>query len=228
MKIFVAYGYNDRDKWIPEQVFPLISAFGFEVETGEQTYDGDIPAVVKSKIRMSDGLMGFLTRRDPKNGKWTTHRWVTDELALASGHDKRLLEIRETDVDDQGGLVGNHQRIEYDEASRDKCLVDIAEALGVWNRSQPIKLRLNLKDVDSDQFEDMLDGLVCMYNIRLGNYVGDQQQAAIIPYDSGNFVDIPTHGPGTLVRIELKYGAEKWSSKYSPLDLCGVDLKKVP
>ena len=35
MRIFVAYGYNDRDKWIEKMVFPVIEAFGAEVETGE-------------------------------------------------------------------------------------------------------------------------------------------------------------------------------------------------
>ena len=31
MKIFVGYGYNDRDRWVEQFVFPIIEAFGSEV-----------------------------------------------------------------------------------------------------------------------------------------------------------------------------------------------------
>jgi hypothetical protein len=29
MKVFVGYGYNDRDSWIEEQVFPIFRGMGF-------------------------------------------------------------------------------------------------------------------------------------------------------------------------------------------------------
>lgn len=40
MKIFIAYGYNDRDKWIREMVPKSVRAFGSDSETGEETYNG--------------------------------------------------------------------------------------------------------------------------------------------------------------------------------------------
>jgi hypothetical protein len=63
MKIFVAYGYNPRDEWVPNLVFPIIRAFGAEVVTGERTYSGTIPDVIQNRVRASDALIGFLTRR---------------------------------------------------------------------------------------------------------------------------------------------------------------------
>jgi hypothetical protein len=38
MRIFVGFGYNERDRWIRDMVFPLIPAFGDEVVTGEEAY----------------------------------------------------------------------------------------------------------------------------------------------------------------------------------------------
>jgi hypothetical protein len=35
MRIFVGYGYNDRDKWIEDLVFPLLESFGCDVVEGK-------------------------------------------------------------------------------------------------------------------------------------------------------------------------------------------------
>ena len=100
MKIFIAYGYNERDKWIKDLVFPLVNAFGSEIETGEETYDGTIPQVVRIKIERSDALIGFTTKREPLNPASTlTHRWVIEELAAAIALDKKFVEVREIGVD---------------------------------------------------------------------------------------------------------------------------------
>ena len=65
MKIFVAYDYNEREKWIKEMVIPIIEAFGAEVEIGEATYDGSIPESVKNKIRQAlpDNIVGLTLSR---------------------------------------------------------------------------------------------------------------------------------------------------------------------
>ena len=38
MKIFVGYGYNDRDKWIEDLVFPLIEAFDDTPVAGKEIF----------------------------------------------------------------------------------------------------------------------------------------------------------------------------------------------
>ena len=38
IKIFVGYGYNERDSWIERFVFPLVKAFGAEVEKKGDTW----------------------------------------------------------------------------------------------------------------------------------------------------------------------------------------------
>jgi hypothetical protein len=64
MKIFVAYGYNDRDRWIPDLVFPIIRAFDDEVITGEELQGEQITDAVRRKIQQSDALIAFATIRE--------------------------------------------------------------------------------------------------------------------------------------------------------------------
>jgi len=40
MRIYIGYGYNERDKWIEDYVIPLVVAFGCEVAHGKAVYGG--------------------------------------------------------------------------------------------------------------------------------------------------------------------------------------------
>src|SRR5262245_27372130 len=131
MKIFIAFGFNERDRWVKNMVFPIIEAFGDQVITGDEMYGEEIPDEVHRKIVKSDALIGFLTRRldEPKG----THHWVLQELSLAKMLRLRFVEVRETGVSDQPGFTGMHQRITYDEARRDECLLALVTTLGRWH-----------------------------------------------------------------------------------------------
>jgi hypothetical protein len=85
MKIFVGYGYNDRDKWIEDLVFPLMRAFGAEPISGKEIPGQKLDEGIKELIRKSDAVIGFVTRRGDKreDGLYATHRWVTDEISLS-------------------------------------------------------------------------------------------------------------------------------------------------
>ena len=65
MKLFVGYGYNARDEWIEELVFPLIQSFDFEVESGKGLEGQSLSEQVKKRIEKSRAAIGFCTRRDP-------------------------------------------------------------------------------------------------------------------------------------------------------------------
>src|SRR2546425_7914723 len=64
MRIFVGYGYNERDKWIEDYVIPLVIAFGCEVVHGKAVYGGALPDEGMKAIRTSDAVIGFTTRRE--------------------------------------------------------------------------------------------------------------------------------------------------------------------
>lgn len=227
MKIFVAYGYNDRDKWIKEMVFPIIKAFGAEVETGEDTYVGSIPDSVKRKIQFSDALMAFTTRRETQdNVVWQTHRWVIEELAAAAMLGKKTVEIREKGVDQQGGLTQANQRIIYDENARDKCLIEIVKAIGVWQSSNLVRVQLLPEGIRGDLQPLLSDqGLSCKYVIRTGNFVADEVPAKIERIKGGLFIDVPQINSDSLIQISIRYGNREWSSDYESLNSYGIHLR---
>ena len=101
MKIFVGYGYNDRDKWIEEHVFDLIRAFGVEPISGKEIYGEQLEDGVRRQIRECDAFLGFTTRRDKlQDGRYTTHRWVTDEIIAGTTlvHDGTIVHKPTLDV----------------------------------------------------------------------------------------------------------------------------------
>ena len=50
MKVFVGFGYNQRDAWIKELIFPLIKFFDGEILTGEDIYGEVLTDGVRNKI----------------------------------------------------------------------------------------------------------------------------------------------------------------------------------
>ncbi len=58
MRIFVGYGYNDRDKWVEDFVFPLIEAFGDTPVAGKEIFGQNLNDGVRGLIKECDALMG--------------------------------------------------------------------------------------------------------------------------------------------------------------------------
>ncbi|HEV3210112.1 MAG TPA: hypothetical protein VGY91_07590, partial [Chthoniobacterales bacterium] len=63
MKIFVGYGYNERDEWIEDSAFRLVKAFGDEVTSGKEIFGQILDIGVRDEIARSHALIGFTTRR---------------------------------------------------------------------------------------------------------------------------------------------------------------------
>lgn len=151
MKIFVGYGYNSRDLWIESLVFRLIDAFGDSVESGKEIFGQNLDEGVKAKIAECDALIGFTTRREQigTSDAWTTHQWVRDELLTAANAARPIpfVEVRETQVQEPGGMLAGRARINYNEANRALCLVEIAEAIGRWHQ-QPASFDIELMPED--------------------------------------------------------------------------------
>ncbi|SRR6266446_8544840 len=228
MNVFVAYGYNQRDEWISEMVVPLVRAFGSDVVTGEETYDApNIPASVLAKIHRSDALIGFTTRRATQdNVIWQTHQWVVMELAAAFALNKRVVEVREVGVDPQGGLTQGLQRISYDANARDKCLVEIVKAMGVWHQADTVKIQLLPEGVANNDLRPLLDqGLSCKYIIKTGNFEDGPFDAKIQRIKGGLFIDTPSVPKDGLIQISIRFGNKVWSSDYESIDSYGIHLR---
>jgi hypothetical protein len=229
MRIFVGYGYNARDRWIEELVFPIINAFGDEVTTGEHLQGEQITDGVRNTIRQSDAMIGFLTRRGERDGvgKWGTHRWVTDELSFALANDLKVVEVREHEVDDQGGIIGDRQRLVYDPDARDRCLVEIVKAVGRWHQGRALKFQLLPQEFGEEIFPVLNSkDLRCTYRYMDDDFESQKLPTEIVPIESGLFVRMKHIPRGALVQVQVESRGNVWTSPYVGTDALAIRLRK--
>ncbi len=132
-RIFASYGYNERDRWIEDRVFPLLESLGFQVLQGKDMHGDVLQDAIKQRIDQCDALVAFSTIRESvKNEQFNTHPWVRDELTYALGRQKPILEVREEGVNKIEGLAGNRQYIKLDPRDRLSCAVELVVALRKW------------------------------------------------------------------------------------------------
>jgi hypothetical protein len=99
MKVFVGFGYNDRDQWIETQVFPILLGMGFTVVDGGDVHGQILQPAVETLIDQSDAAIGFFTIRDGQgDADFTSHIWVRDEMVYANAKGKPLIPIQEEGV----------------------------------------------------------------------------------------------------------------------------------
>ncbi len=131
MRVFVGFGYNERDSWIETQVFPILQNMGFVVVDGKYWYGESLQDQVKSLIKQSDAVVGFLTIRDPAStGDFNSHLWVQNELVYAVGLEKPIIPIREENVRVPDAILGNIQYIMLRQNDRLACVSELVRALG--------------------------------------------------------------------------------------------------
>jgi hypothetical protein len=234
MKIFVAFGYNQRDAWIPELVFPVIEAFGDEVVTGEDEQGENIPDETKERIRSSDALIAFATKRlaegqQADGNGMMTHRWVTDELTTAITYKLPLVEVREDGVDEQSGLAGrDRQIIRYKESERDKCLVALVKTLGRWHKRNNLTLTV-LPDECVQELGPKVrnnPNLRCYYKTLLDFDESEEVKTKIYASKGGLFVLIRDVPRGALIQLRVECGDENWVSNYESTDSYGIYLRR--
>jgi hypothetical protein len=227
VKIFVGYGYQTRDEWVEELVFPIIEAFGAEVVSGKEIFGQRLSTGVLRQIEKCDALIGFLTKREGHNSNGNTHRWVIEELAAAISHNIRVLEVREVGVTDQGGLAGDRQRIGYDEQKRDRCLVEIVKAIGLWHRTGDVKIQL-LPRQFVDEIRPLLQqpGFRCSYNLIEGNNEVWDKEAKVVPITGGLFMSLKDVSLDALIQVQVAAQGISWRSDFEPIEQLRIHLSK--
>lgn len=229
MKIFVGYGFNERDQWVEDLVFPIIQAFGDDVITGKELQGEIITESVTQKIQQSNALIGFATRRDRINieEKWTTHRWVIDEMATALTIGLPIIEVREKGVDDQGGIIGNRQRIDYEENKRDICMVDLVKTIGRWHEGSSIKLQLLPDEYAQEMYSLLRDPrLRCAYKLLVDGRESNDIPIKIFPIKGGLFVEAKNVPRQALIQVQVEHQGTTWISDYESTDSIGIRLRK--
>lgn len=229
MKIFVGYGYNDRDRWIEGYVFDLIRAFGGEPVTGKETFGEQLEDGVRQQIKDCDALLAFTTRRKKMaNGKYTTHQWVTDEIVTAIDSKVPFVEIRETSVDKQPGMPGGRQYIPYDAAARDLCLIEIAKALGKFKQLLPVSLQL-LPEAVTRAIRPYIGkpGFRCSYKVYRSGIESAARETNVTPRKGGLFVLVSGVNSLASVQISIEAAGKIWTSDYESIDAVSVELREA-
>lgn len=230
MNIFIGFGYNLNDQWIKELVFPLVQAFDATILSGEDLHGLVISQEVTNRIKKADGLIAFLTPRDAMtNGKFTTHQWVRDELITAISNNIPAVEIRATEVDDQGGIVGDRQRLEFSANDKAKLLVDLAKIISAWKRNiKPRRLFLLPRDIVQDARPYInKEPLKCSYQFMTGTRESEIFYAKPFRFGQGLCVDIRNvPSEDALVQITLTGPQFEWSSDYESVELLSINLQR--
>jgi len=105
MKVFVGYGYNVRDGWIEDRVFPILRCVGFTVVHGKDMHGNQLQPEVERRIAQSDAAIGFFTIREGSaEGQFNSHIWVRDEMLYAMGKEKPIIPVKESGVILEEGL----------------------------------------------------------------------------------------------------------------------------
>ena len=151
MRLFVGFGYNDRDSWIERQVFPALECLGFTVAHGKGLHGQVLQQGVKDQLDQSDAAVGFFTLREgQEQADYTSHIWVRDEIVYFNAKDKPIVPIVEENVKVPQGLLGDRQHIVLRQQDRLGCVVELVQALGSHNIR-----RVKLKP-ESDQLRQSL------------------------------------------------------------------------
>jgi hypothetical protein len=232
IRIFIGYGYNDRDRWIEAYVFPLAEAFGCEVVHGKIAYGGALVPEVVDLIRGCDAMIGFTTRRDAAGpNQFTTHPWVVQELVTAHSQVPSIpfVEVREQGVIPPGGLLDaiNAQRIEYRESDRAACLLQTAQALRrLIEKSRIVTVRLGPAAV-ADEIGASLDdpGFRAVYETLRGDTQLPPVPVSVRPIRGSLFVKLRGLAEGDLVRIKVSTQGQSWTSDFESVDVVDIQLR---
>jgi hypothetical protein len=227
MKVFVGFGYNDRDHWIEEQVFPILRGMGFTVVDGKDMHGEILQPEVQSRIEQADAAIGFFTIREGQGeADFNSHMWVRDEMVHANAKGKPIIPVKEEGGKVPDGLLGNRQYILLNQNDRLACVVELVGALGRRNMR-----RLKL-DPDGDQLSKNLQqwrrttGFVIQY--RTQDEVGLEspwRQGRLELVDQGfylNVVDVPKRA---YVEVEgILNGATQFGSGWVSADAIQVKV----
>lgn len=177
MRVFVGFGYNERDSWIKTHVFPILECMGFVVITGEDMHGEILQPEVKRRIEQSDAVVGFLTIRDEQTtGDFNSHLWVQNELLWGVAQKKPIVPIREVNAKVPDALLGDVQYIPLHQNDRLACVAELARAMGRRNirrlklepeedqlRKDLNKWRMNQKFVVQYRTQDSASGVESVF-----------------------------------------------------------------
>jgi hypothetical protein len=227
MKIFVGFGYNERDRWIEDQIFPILRGMGFSVVDGKDMHGQILQPEVQSRIEQSDAAIGFFTIREGQGeADFNSHIWVRDEMLRAQAKDKPIILVKEEGCRVPDGLLGNRQYILLHQNDRLACVVELVGALGQRNIRR-LKLDPEGDELRRDlrQWRRDLDFII---QYRTQNEEGIEssfRQGRLELVDQGFYLNVSDVPKRAYVEVEgVLNGAPKFSSGWVSADAIQVKV----
>jgi hypothetical protein len=227
MKVFVSFGYNDRDSWIEKQVFPILGAMGFTVVHGKVIpAQQQLEAEIKRRIEQSDAAIGFLTIRKGQAGQFTSHMWVRDELMYAKDKGKLIIAVKEVGAEVPNGLFGNIHYIPLDQKARLACVTEVVKVLGGRNIR-----RLNLSPESDDltrrikQLKNREPNFLVRYRMLEGGLETEYQRGELEIIDQAFYLNVSGVRDKSLIEVQgVVNGAVQFSSHWVSADAVRVQI----
>ncbi len=224
-RVFVGYGYNARDQWIEDQVFPILRALGLQVLDGKDMHGEILQDGVRERIRQSDGFIGFCTLREGhENEAFNTHVWVRDEMVLALGLGRPVLEVREEGVNNPPGLIGDRQRIPLRQADRLACVAELVTAVSRWSMR---KLQLVPEPLRETEIRNLIRNpqFEVRYRTRLNGLDSAHRSARIDRIKGGIYMQAVAVPDEALIEVEgVVNGQVVFSSDWESADAVQIRI----
>lgn len=130
---FVGHSFANGDLPFVRAVTGTLEALGMTVVTGEKPRADKISEKVKRLIDAQHIFVGIFTRRAKLEGKnvWTTSEWVLDEKAYAYGRGRKLVLLKEADVDSIGGIQGDYEFLPFTRSNFHEVIVKLIQLFSV-------------------------------------------------------------------------------------------------
>jgi hypothetical protein len=221
MRVFVGFGYNERDRWIEEQIFPVLEGMGFTIVDGKDLHGDVLQPAVQSRIEQSDAAIGFFTVRDGQgDADFNSHIWVRDEMVYANARGKPILPVKEQDARVPDGLLGDRQYIPLRQNDRLACVSELVRALGRRNMRR-VRLEPEADQLRRELYQlRITQGFAIRYRTQDANGLeSDYRPGRLELVDQGFYLNVADVPKRAYVEVEgLLNGAMRFSSGWVSAD----------
>lgn len=127
---FIGHSFLPEDDFITSYIVSAIRNRIKRVVTGRPAQIRSVSEKVKEKIDSADLAIQIFTRKEKKkNGTWITSDWVLNEAIYAHGKGKKLIIIKESEVEDLPGIFGDMEYVPLDRKNIVKAVKNVEEML---------------------------------------------------------------------------------------------------
>lgn len=219
-RIFIAFGFNPKDRAIVGDIELILRSFGILPDGGEILGGEALDSAILAKIKNNDGLIAVLTRREgPSKQRFST--WVQSELIAANTLQKHAIAFVEKGLKLPSGLFSQNERIDYDPEDPLPAFLKLVRIIGEWKRTAGRRLKAillpdELAQIVRVKLRDNPDFVRCEYRfIRDGQAESEWQTAVLSPEVGGTLAYLRGAKDDLMIEMRIKVPDQTWTSAYS-------------